>query len=195
MIDIIGKWGALTTDSLLAAASGGALLAVGMGLVFRAGGTTGGSDIIVRLIKLRYPYVKTGKLFLLTDSVIVILSGIIFRNIDRALYATIAMVVFTFVFDTVLYGADGAKLLYIITSADRPIAARLMELDVGVTYLDGIGAYTEKPKKVVLCAMHKQVFPQAREIVREEDPDAFMIVTSANEIFGEGFKDHHQQLL
>lgn len=195
MIDIIGKWGALTTDSLLAAASGGALLALGMGLVFRAGGTTGGSDIIVRLIKLRYPYVKTGKLFLLTDSVIVILSGIIFRNIDRALYATIAMVVFTFVFDTVLYGADGAKLLYIITSADRPIAARLMELDVGVTYLDGIGAYTEQPKKVVLCAMHKQVFPQAREIVREEDPDAFMIVTSANEIFGEGFKDHHQQLL
>ena len=77
----------------------------------------------------------------------------------------------------------------------RPIAARLMELDVGVTYLEGIGAYTDKPKKVILCAMRKQIFPQARQIVREEDPGAFMIVTSATEIFGEGFKDHHQQQL
>lgn len=194
-IDLIGKWGPVTRDSLLAAAAGGALLAVGMGLVFRAGGTTGGSDILVRLIKLRYPYVRTGKLFLMTDSVIVLLSAIIFHNIDRAMYATIAMVVFTFVFDNVLYGTDGAKLLYIITDADRKIAARLMELDIGVTYQDGVGAYTETPKKVILCAMHKQLFPQAREIVREEDPDAFMIVTSATEIFGEGFKDHHQQQL
>ena len=194
-IDIIGQWGALTVDPLLAAASGGALLGVGMGIVFHAGGTTGGTDVIVRVIKLYYPHVKTGKLFLLTDSVIVILSAVIFHNIDRALYATIAMIVFTIVFDTVLYGADGAKLLYIITEADRPIAARLMELDVGVTYLEGIGAYTETAKKVILCAMHKQVFPQARQIVREEDPKAFMIVTSATEIFGEGLKDHHQQQL
>lgn len=194
-IDVIARWGALTTDPLLAAIAGGALLALGMGLVFRAGGTTGGSDIIVRLIKLRYPYVKTGKLFLLTDSVIVAASGFIFRNIDRALYATIAMVVFTYVLDTVLYGADGAKLLYIITEADQPIAARLLELDVGVTYLKGIGGYTQHPKKVILCAMHKQIFPKAREIVRQEDPNAFMIVTSATEIFGEGFKDHHHQQL
>lgn len=194
-IDIIGQWGALTVDPLLAAAAGGALLGAGMGIVFHAGGTTGGTDVIVRVIKLRYPYVKTGKLFLLTDSIIVALSAIIFHNIDRALYATIAMIVFTVVFDTVLYGSDGAKLLYIITEADRPIAARLMELDVGVTYLEGIGAYTDKPKKVILCAMRKQIFPQARQIVREEDPGAFMIVTSATEIFGEGFKDHHQQQL
>ncbi len=194
-IDVIKQWGSMTDDSLLAAAAGGALLAVGMGLVFHGGGTTGGTDIIVRLAKMRYPHVKTGRLFLMTDSAIVIMSAFIFHDIDRALYATIAMVVFTIVFDNVLYGADGAKLLYIITEADHPIAERLMELDIGVTYLKGVGAYTESPKKVILCAMHKRIFPQARAVVREEDPSAFMIVTSANEIFGTGFKDHQQQQL
>jgi uncharacterized membrane-anchored protein YitT (DUF2179 family) len=89
----------------------------------------------------------------------------------------------------VLYGRDGAKLLFIISDRSDPITKRLLEdLDIGVTYISGTGAYSGKEKKVIMCVMKKQLSPRAEQVVREEDPQAFMIVTSASEIFGEGYK-------
>ena len=155
------------------------------------GGTTGGSDIIVKLLRIRFRYLKTGIIFAITDTVIVACSALVFKNIENGLYAGISLAVQTIVFDLVLYGPDEAKSLLIISDEARTVARRLMdELDVGVTYLNGIGAYSNSEKLVILCAMRKQLFPKARTIVKEVDPGAFMIVSSANEIFGEGFKDH-----
>lgn len=183
-------FGPLTTDPLLAALAGGVLLALGMGLIFKVGATTGGTDIIVRLLKLKFKHIKTGKLFLLTDSVVVAASALVFHNIDTALYAAVAVTVSSVVFDMVLYGADSAKLVYIITDKEDIIARRILdELEIGVTYLKGIGAYTGTEKKVILCAMRKHFLPQVQEIAMQEDFCAFLIVTSASEIFGEGFKD------
>lgn len=181
--------GAVTTDPLLASLTGSALMAVSMGWVFKAGSTTGGTDIIIKLLRLKFPYLKTGALFFLTDVVIVIASAFVFRNIDKALYAGIVVIITSVVLDVVLYGRDEAKLIYIISDHAEKIAGRLLEeLDIGVTYVQGSGAYSGKEKSVIMCAMKKNISPKAEEIVKEEDPLAFMIVTSATEIFGEGYK-------
>ena len=188
--DLLSPIGPLTTDPLLAAAAGGALLALGMGILFKLGATSGGTDILIRVIKLKYKHLKTGTLFLATDCCVIAASALVFRNVDLALYAAIATMLSSFCLDLVLYGRDEAKLVYLITDHEKAIANRLLEeLEIGVTYLQGQGAYTRDNKKVILCAMAKRLLPRVQEIAMEEDPCAFLIVTSASEIFGEGFKD------
>ena len=188
--DLLAPYGPLTTDPLLAACAGGGLLSVGMGILFKLGATSGGTDILIRVIKLKYKHLKTGSLFLVTDCCVIATSAVVFGNIDLALYAAIATIVSSFCLDLVLYGRDEAKLVYLITDHERAIADRLLqELEIGVTYLQGQGAYTRDSKKVIFCAMQKRLLPRVQEIAMEEDPCVFLIVTSASEIFGEGFKD------
>lgn len=189
MINYLGHYPALTQDPFLAAVAGGALMAVGIGFIFKYGATTGGSDIVVKVLRLRYPHLKTGNLFLILDALVVAMSAVAFRDINKALYAALAVSVTSVVMDFVLYGKDEAKLLYIISDQSEKIAGRLLEeLDIGVTYVHGVGAYSGKEKKVIMCAVKKQLAPKAEDIVREEEPMAFMIVTSATEIYGEGYK-------
>jgi len=193
-INLLAPIGALTTDPLLASVAGAVLVGFALGVIFRAGATTGGADIIVKLLRLRFRHIKTGVIFFIFDCVVVAASGIVFKDLNAALYAGIAVLIQAYVLDTVLYGAEGARILYIISNNEEKIAQRfLKELDVGVTYLDGQGAYTKSEKKVMLCAMRKQLLPQAREIVKQEDAEAFMIITSANQIFGEGFRRHDSE--
>ncbi|MBQ7050447.1 MAG: YitT family protein, partial [Firmicutes bacterium] len=188
--DLLAPYGPLTSDPLLAACAGGGLLSVGMGILFKLGATSGGTDILIRVIKLKYKHLKTGSLFLVTDCCVIATSAIVFGNIDLALYAAIATIVSSFCLDLVLYGRDEAKLVYLITDHEKAIADRLLqELEIGVTYLQGQGAYTRDSKKVIFCAMQKRLLPRVQEIAMEEDPCVFLIVTSASEIFGEGFKD------
>lgn len=195
-INLLAPFGAATADPFLAALAGGALMAVGIGLVFKAGATTGGTDIIIKLLRLKFPYLKTGRLFLLTDALIVTASALVFRNLDVALYAGLVVFINSVLLDVVLYGRDGAKLIFIISDGHEAITKRLLEeLDIGVTYISGSGAYSGKEKKVIMCVMKKQISPQAETIVREEDPGAFMIVTSATEIFGEGYKSIYSERL
>lgn len=195
-INLLAPFGAATTDPFLAALAGGALMAVGIGLVFKAGATTGGTDIIIKLLRLKFPYLKTGRLFLLTDALIVTASALVFRNLDVALYAGLVVFINSVLLDVVLYGRDGAKLIFIISDRHEAITKRLLEeLDIGVTYISGSGAYSGKEKKVIMCVMKKQISPQAETIVREEDPGAFIIVTGATEIFGEGYKSIYSEKL
>lgn len=193
-INLLSPFGAVTEDLLLAAVAGGCLMAVGLGLVFKSGATTGGTDIIVKLLRIRFPQLKTGFLFFVTDAVIVAASGIVFKNVDVALYAGIVIAINSLLMDVVLYGRDGAKLVFIISDKHENITKRILEeLDIGVTYISGSGAYSGKEKNVIMCVMKKQISPRAEAIVREEDPLAFMIVTSAMEIFGEGYKSIYSE--
>ena len=195
-INLLATFGVATEDRLLAALVGGALMAVGIGLVFKAGATTGGTDIIVKLLRLRFPHLKTGSLFLITDAIIVTASAFVFKDLDVALYAGLVVFINSVLLDVVLYGRDGAKLIFIISDAHASITKRLLEeLDIGVTYISGTGAYSGKEKSVIMCVMKKQISAQAEVIVREEDPAAFMIVTSATEIFGEGYKSIYSEKL
>lgn len=188
--NILAKYPPVTTDPLLATIIGSAIASIAIGFIFKAGATTGGTDIIVKVLRLRFPHLKTGRLFLICDMIVVILSAFVFENTDSALYAAIGVFLMSIVFDIVLYGADGAKLIYIISNDWQSIATRLlMELDVGVTYLEGEGAYSNEKKRVIMCVVRKQIAPHVEEIVKEEDGTAFMIISSAAEIYGEGYKN------
>ena len=192
--NILSSFQAATYDRLLAAIAGGILSAVSIGVIFRAGATSGGMDIIVKALRLRLPHLKTGKLFFIADAFVVTLSGIVFRDIDAAFYAAITVSCTSLMLDVVLYGRDEAKLLYIISNKPQEITSRILEeLDIGVTLISGRGAYSGDEKQVLMCAMKKTMFPRVESIVREEDADSFMIVTSASEIFGEGYKSYFSE--
>lgn len=188
--------GALTQDPFLASLTGSALSALALGWVFKAGATTGGTDIIIKVLRLKFPYLKTSALFLITDAMIVTASAFVFQDIEKAIYAGLTVFLTSAIMDLVLYGRDGAKLIYIISDHSDVITKRLLEeLDIGVTHIQGSGAYSGKEKNVILCAIRKQMSPKAEEIVKEEDPQAFMIVTSATEIYGEGYKSYFSEKL
>lgn len=195
--DLLSHYGSpLTNDVLVATIAGGMLTAIGMGGVFKAGATTGGMDIVVKLCKLKFPYMKTGSLFLIMDFLVVLASAFVFQNIDRAFYSAMEVFVTSTLLDLVLYGKDGAKLIYIISDKSEKIAARLLdELNIGVTYMEGQGAYSGREKKVIMCVTKKQIAPRAEEIVKEEDPNTFMIVSSASEIYGQGYKSYFSEKL
>lgn len=184
----------VTADPMLSAIAGGVAVAAGMGIIFRCHATTGGTDIVVKLIRRRRPYVKTGAVFMATDAAVVIASAFAFGNIENALHASVSIAVCAIVLDLVLYGPDSATLVYIVSAQHEAIAAELLQkLDIGATFLDGAGAYSGKATRVVMCVMRKQLFPDVREIVRSADPGAFMIVSSAAEIYGEGYKGHFDE--
>lgn len=188
---IILRYGVITDDLLLSGAAGGSLMAVGMAVVFRQGATTGGTDIIIRALRQRYKHIRSGTIFIITDAIIVSASAVILKNVEIALYAAITIVISNHVLDLVLYGGDSAKLLYVISGRNEQIANRILdEIDIGVTYLKAEGAYTKSDKKVIMCVCRKYNYTKIREIVREEDIDAFFIVSSANEVFGDGYKSY-----
>lgn len=188
--NILAQYPPVTTDPLLATIAGSALASIAIGIIFKAGATTGGTDIIVKVLRLKFPHLKTGRLFLICDMAVVLMSAFVFDDTDSALYAAIGVFLMSIVFDIVLYGADGAKLIYIISNEWQNIATRLLvELDVGVTYLEGEGAYSNEKKRVIMCVVRKQIAPHVEEIVKEEDGTAFMIISSAAEIYGEGYKN------
>lgn len=186
----------ISREPLLAGLVGGGLTALALGLVFKAGSTTGGTDVIVKYLRRKMPHLRTGIIFMVMDIAIISCSVIVFGDFDKAVYAGISAIVTSYGLDFVLYGRDGAKLLYIISDHSETITQRILkELDIGVTFVQGYGAYSGKEKRVILCAIRKQLAPKAEQIVREEDSDAFMIVTSANEIYGEGYKSYFTEKL
>ena len=192
--NILAPLGAATDDILLAALSGGVLYAVSIGMIMKVGATTGGMDIVVKFLRLKLPHLKTGAIFFITDVIVISMSAFAFKNIDSALYAGILVAVNSVVLDLVLYGRDEAKLLYIISDHSETIADRILkELDIGVTYLEGYGAYSGNQKRVLMCVAKKRTSPSVEAIVREEDTAAFMIITSATEIFGEGYKSYFSE--
>lgn len=181
-------------DMFLGVVFGSAFTASAMGVIFKHGATTGGSDIIVKILRKKYPHIRTGMMFFLTDLIVVIFAGIVFENVSSALYSLLAVIITSSVLDVVLYGRDAAKLIFIISDRGSVIAERILkELDVGATYLYGKGAYSSIRKDVIMCVVRKRIAPMAENIVKEEDPDAFMIVTSATEIFGEGYKSYFEE--
>lgn len=192
--NVFERFEPITKDMLLAAVAGGICIAVGLGTVLKSGLTTGGTDIVVRLLRLKHPHIKTGSLFLIVDLIVISGSLLVFRDFEKAMYAVIAIMITSWVLDLVLYGKDEAKLIYIISDEPDKIAKQFMEeLDMGVTYLEGVGAYTEKNKKIIMCVVKKRIAPKVEEVVKLTDTNAFMIVTSASEIFGEGYKSYHAE--
>ncbi len=195
-VNLFLPFGALTQDVFLAAFSGGALVALGLGIVFRLRATTGGTDIVARLLKLRWPHVKTGVLILVLDACVIVLSVLVFGAFDLALYSALGVLVQALLFDAVLYGGREATLVYLVCrNPEEMTRVFLTQLGVGVTAIRATGTYTGDERVVLLCAMHKKVLVQAKEIVRRLDPQAFLIVTGASQIFGQGFLKNEKEEL
>lgn len=175
-------------ELLPAAILGGIFAGAGIGFAFKAGSCQGGSDIVVKVLRLKFKALKSGSLFLIIDGIVVCLGGIVFGNINALVFAVIVVFIQSKITDLILYGQDGAKMVYIITEKHTQISERITkELHSGVTYLTGTGAYTGNEKKILMCAMRKQLLPQAKDIVKEEDNGAFMIATSASQVWGVGY--------
>lgn len=199
VINFFSNFTPVTEDKFLATVIGGSMLAFSLGTILKNGASSGGMDIVVQLVRLKYRHLKTATVFLISDMAVIILSFFIFGNIEIILYSIITGVTSAKIMDKVLYGKDEAKLLYIIVKDKHKekelVECLLKKLFVGVTYLKGIGAYENSEKRIIMCAIRKNQLPKAKEIVRDTDDSAFMIITSANEILGEGYKSHYSKSL
>lgn len=181
-------------DPMLAGLCGGALMGLGLGIVFSQGATTGGTDIVARLLKLKFPWLPLGKLMLVPDGVVLTLAAIAFGRVEAALYGAVAIFVSARVMDTVLYGLDTSKVAYIISDNWRRIADVLMEeQERGVTILRGQGAWTGAEKQVLMVAFKQKGIVEIKRTVHELDPQAFMIVCDAHDVLGEEFGDYQQE--
>lgn len=177
---------ALTNDTLLAAISGGVLTGIGMGLIFRSRGSLGGTDILAVLLT-RTTSFSVGQILLGIDAVIFLGAAILFGP-EMAMYAMIYMFIATRVVDLVQEGLSVSKSVLVVTAQPQRIAEEIIDkLERGVTLFQAIGAFSGEAKQVVYCVINRSELSQIKEIVRDQDPQAFVAISEVPEVVGEGF--------
>ena len=191
MIDLLDRFVTFRPmqDQVLACLFGGALLGLSMGILLLVGATTGGKELAARLLKMKFRHISIGKLCLAIDLAVVALYTLTFRVLDEALYAVAAMYISSIAMDGVVYGRKTSKVACVICTKGDEVQKRLLELDFGVTALSGKGGYTSAQKNVIICAFKPSRIAALKKTVIEMDPDAFVIVCDAQEVFGEGFAE------
>ena len=183
-------------EPLMRAVFGGAATGAGLGLVFLAGASTGGSDIAARLLRPVLPELPIGRLMLLIDVVIVALTGLVFGDVSRALYSAVCLYVCSIVIDSIIYGLDYSTMAIIVSERYEDIGKAInSRLDRGVTVLEGRGFYTGQEKNVLLSAMKRRQAAELKALVSEIDPEAFIILSDAHQVLGDGFKRYNKMEL
>ena len=182
-------------EPLLACIYGGALLGISIGLMLLVNATTGGTELLARLLKLRFRHLSIGRLCLICDVIVVLLYAAVFRNIHNALYSIIALYISSLAIDMVIYGSRTAELAYIISGRSAQIGQALLDLDMGITLLPATGGFSGDPKQVILCAFKRRQIAVIKAQVHSIDPNAFLIVCQAHEVLGEGFGSYSQDSL
>lgn len=196
LIDAFAVLPPLATDPLLGALYGGICGGLGLGLVFVVGSSTGGSDIVIRLLKMRLRNLPLGTISIIFDAFVAVLTGIAFRDPTKALYTGIATFATGQVIDAVVYRFDYSKVAYIISPQYEKIAAAIdSRLLRGVTYLYGQGFYSGKDTKVILTAVKRQQLAELKELVVGIDPNAFIIVQETHQVLGDGFTRYNKNAL
>lgn len=176
-------------ERLIAAIFGGVLIGLGLSLVMLRGGTTGGTDVLAKVMRIKYPYFSMGRLVLILDGIVVIVASITYRDLETALYSAITLFASSQMLDAVLYGSDAGRFLFIVTNKPEEISEAIFNAtDRGVTILPAKGGYKNEQREVVLCALRKPEVDKAVKTVKVTDPDAFTIVTVTGGVFGEGFE-------
>lgn len=187
MIDLF-KLPAMTLDPLLSSVFGGVILGVGLGLILRGGATTGGTDLLARVVHRRISVISVGGFLFAFDFMVILFAGFTL-SVEHALYAMVNVFVTSKVLDTVLAGLGTDKACHIITSRPQQIVARLLdELGRGVTVINATGAYSGAEVKLLLCVVSRMELMQLKDIVKQEDQNAFVFITDTHETLGEGFK-------
>ena len=180
-------------EPLLACIFGGVLMGVSLGVVFLQGATTGGTDLIARLLKLRLAWLPMGKLLMFIDLVVILAVALVFRSLHSCLYGLVALFLSAKVMDGVLYGLDNARVAYIISDEPEKITHAIVhDIDRGVTILKGRGGWSGAEKQVLLVAFKQRQIVSIKRTVKELDPAAFLIVCEAHEVLGDGFREYKQ---
>ena len=184
------------TDMILGALYGGLASGVGMGLVFLSGVSSGGTDIIVRLVKRKWPNFSIGRIALAMDLVVAILTGIVFNDFSKTLYSGITLYVTSAIVDAVIYSFDYSKVALVISPRYKEISDVIVQkLDRGVTLLDGHGYYSGRQTKVVLTAIKRHQVTDLKAMAAQIDPDAFIIIQEAHQVLGDGFSRYSKDSL
>ncbi len=173
---------------ILASIFGGLLMGAGLGIVYAREGTTGGTDIINKIINRFKPEIKLGQISFLINAGVALSGYFVYKNLDVVLYAIVSVFVQSKVIDMLVYGGLEGKFLMIFSEKPQEIAERLLKQKRGVTLLKGEGAYSGEERQVVCIAVHKNEYVKVKRIVKETDPNAFVIITGASEVLGKGFQ-------
>ncbi|NLO81887.1 MAG: YitT family protein [Clostridiales bacterium] len=185
-IDFV-KVPSITEDSILASIYGGVLMGLGLGLVFRGNATTGGTDLLAKIIHKFCPFIGVGWILFTVDFLVVLTAAIVFGS-SQALYALVSLYLSARIMDLVLEGINAAKAFVVISDNAEEISRRIIsELERGVTFIDGQGAYTRQKKNIILCVVNRMQVTRLKTIINEVDPMAFVLVTDVREVMGEGF--------
>ncbi len=180
---------AATLDPMLASIIGGVIKGAGLGMIYYVGATTGGVDIVAKVLRQKQPHINFGTIVMLIDIAIIAAYAIALHKLESAMYSMIAMYVVSKVIDVALYGIDNSVLCYIISEKSKELTNEIITgtMHRGVTLLQGEGAYSHMPKHVILCVIKRTQIAALRRVVRSVDEHAFFVVTDAKNVFGKGF--------
>ena len=200
-IDVLDKvaerfgWVYTGDDMLMGAIFGGVIAGIGLGLVFLAGATTGGFDIAGRLLKLAFPHIAVGKLILMCDATVVILTAVMYKSFESLLYSIVTVFLISVALDYVIKERDHSKMMLIITSHPEEVTNDIIQLmDRGVSLIHAEGGYTHEEKKMLMCVVRTHEVPQIRKLIEQYDEKPFIIIADSSEVLGEGFKSHKDTL-
>lgn len=190
MIDIIAHYTDFQPmDEILGSIYGGVVMGLSMGIILTQNASTGGTDLLSRVIRLKIGWIPVGQMMLLMDVVVVSLTAYVTNNINNALYGLIAMYITALVMDHVTYGVDKSQVAYIISKQHDAVAQALTQkLNRGVTVIPSVGGFTGESRPMIMCAFRQRQIVSVKNLVREVDPDAFIISCPAHEVLGQGFR-------
>ena len=187
-IELFARIPAPQTDIMLGVLYGGVLVGLGLGVVFYAGASTGGVDIIASLLRKKFRSLSIGNLMLAVDSTIIVMTGVVYGDINKTLYSALTLLLCTYVLDAVIFGMNDSTVALIISDKYDKIALEIEEtLERGVTMLNGRGGYTGTDKTVLLVAVRKQQTTQLKTLIEKQDPNAFLILQRSHQVLGNGF--------
>ena len=182
-------------EKLVAALFGGMFLGVGLGIVFLRGSTTGGMDIVVRLLRRSFPHISVGKLVLLCDVTVILLAGLLYKSVNTVLYSFIVVLISSLAVDYVVGGRSTSKMMMIMTDkAPEIIRGITGTLGRGVSGINAVGGYTGENHKMLLCVVRAHEVTEIRKLVAQYDEHPFIIITDSGEVLGEGFKSYKDTL-
>ena len=174
-----------TSDKILSALYGGALSGIGFAIIFMRGSSTGGTDIIAKIVSLTKPQFSMGRVILISDAVVIVTAALSYRNIDTALYTSLTILTMSFLIDYFVYGADSGKLVMIVTKKPQEIKKQIIsQIRRGATQIAAKGAYSDSDTFVLLCAVRLNEVAPLDKIVKSIDENAFLIITNASQILG-----------
>ena len=190
MLNVGASWTPLTSDMLLASIFGSVIIGVGIAIAIKGESTTGGTDLLAKLIQSKNKHLNLGEIILIIDGIIIAFAAFTFESIEIALYSGIAVFVMTKVIDLILDGAKYSKAIFVISDKSEEISKYIMnDIKRGVTYIKGQGAYSGTDKNIILCIANKREIPKIEDKIKEIDDAAFVIVTTVSEAIGRGFKN------